>query len=207
VKLMNHRRIALAALTLVALSAARPAAAAKFVADPAHSEVLFKVKHMGISTVTGRFQEFSASFDLDPATGKLGGAEATIKVASISTNVAKRDDHLKSGDFFALDQFPAITFVSKEVTPGQDGHFNMKGDLTIRGVTKPVVLDVTPGGMAEAWGGHIAAFSATTTINRQDFGVSWSKALDNGGLVVANEVRIEISVEARQEQPADASQK
>jgi polyisoprenoid-binding protein YceI len=190
------------ALVLTAMLVAPAAHAVQYSLDTAHSEVLFKVKHMTISTVTGSFKDFEGGFDYDPATGKLSGVKTTIKTASITTNNDRRDQHLRSDDFLNAEAFPAITFVSKEAVTAKTGKFQLKGDLTIRDVTKPVVLDGEfVGAIKDPWGNNRAAFSATTTINRQDYGVKWSKSMDSGGLVASDDVVIQIAVEAVEEKP------
>ena len=192
-------RTTAAAVALVATVLAPAARAAEYQVDPAHSEVLFKVKHMTISTVSGNFGDFAGTFEFDPASRTLQGVDAVIQTASISTNNERRDGHLKSDDFFNAEKYPTITFKSTKVTPGKDGHYDLTGDLTIRDKTRPVTLDAVLGGtVKDMQGKDRAAFTATGKINRQDFGVSWNKSLDNGGLVVSDEVQIQISVEAVQ---------
>ena len=193
--------VAFVAAVTFAIAAAAPAAhAATYDIDRAHSEVNFKVKHMTISTVTGRFDDFDGTFDFDPATSTLKAARVTIRSASITTDNDRRDNHLRSDDFLNAVKYPQITFESTGVTPGKDGHFQVTGNLTIRDVTKPVVLDVDFGGAVhDAMMGDRAAFTATTTINRLDYGVKWNKTLDSGGLMVSNDVQIQIGVEGKQE--------
>lgn len=201
--MMNRTQLALVGLVLAWCAPA--ARAAEYSIDPAHSQILFKVKHLGISTVTGRFERFSGAFDFDPASGKAASAAATIEAASISTNVEKRDEHLKSPDFLSAAEFPTITFASKQVTAIEGGKLKITGDLTMRGVTKPVVLEAELSGtVTDPWGNERAAFAATTTINRQDFGLAWHKALESGGLVAGNEVRIELEIEGIQKQAEKA---
>jgi polyisoprenoid-binding protein YceI len=121
---------------------------------------------------------------------------SVIQVASIDTDDKKRDDHLRGADFFDVEKFPAMTFKSKKVIPGEDGKFQLLGDLTIKGITKEVTFDVEfNGAIKDPWGGTRAGFSAGTSINRQDFGISWNKALDTGGLMVGNTVNITMEVE------------
>lgn len=164
--------------------------------DPAHTMVLFKVKHLGISTVTGQFKEFSGSFDLDP--NDLGSLKvsADIKTASIDTEQPDRDNHLRSPDFLDVEKYPEINFVSTKAERTGENKLKLHGDLTIRGVTKPVVLEGEYGGsVKDLRGNQRAAFTATTTINRKDFGVSWNRVLDTGGVVVSEEVTIVLEVE------------
>ena len=163
--------------------------------DPAHSSLNFTVRHMVISTVHGQFTSFSGEANWDGKDLSAGSITVTADTKSISTDNQKRDDHLRSSDFFAADSFPAITFKSTKVTPAKDGKFTITGDLTIRGVTKPVTFDAEFSGVVDAFGSQRAGFSAEATINRQDFGVSWSKALDSGGLVAGNDVKMTIEME------------
>jgi len=163
--------------------------------DPAHSSVNFSVKHMVISTVRGKFTSFEGEATWNGKDFSAAAVTVTADAKSISTDNQKRDDHLRSSDFFAADSFSTVTFKSTVVSPAQDGKFTLTGDLTIRGVTKPVTFDAELTGTVEAWGSERAGFTAAATINRQDFGVSWSKALDNGGLVVGNDVRITVEME------------
>lgn len=193
--------VLLAVAAAVALSA--PAGAADFVLETSHSEVLFKVRHMGVSNVTGSFAKFEGAYSFDPATKTATKLTASIDAASVSTRNEGRDKHLNSADFFDTANHPKITFVGKEFSPLKGDAFTVKGDLTIRGVTKPVVLDVTyNGSVKDPWGNERTAFTATTKINRKDFGVNWSKPLDNGGLVVSDEVSITIEAEGVPPKPA-----
>jgi polyisoprenoid-binding protein YceI len=172
------------------------AEAAAYVIDPDHSQVLFKVKHMGISTVTGRFDLIEGSYTFDDADISKSSVETTITTASINTNKQKRDDHLKSPDFLDVAKNPTITFKSKEVKKGDGDDFIIVGDLTINGVTKQVELDAEYGGKAQdPMGNERTAFTAETKIDRKDFGITWNKTLDSGGLVVGDDVKIELEVE------------
>lgn len=164
--------------------------------DPDHSEVGFKIRHLTISNVTGNFTQFAGTFQYDPTDVKSSKVQAEITIPSIDTNQKKRDEHLKSPDFFDATKFPVMKFVSKSVEPTGDKSFKATGDLTIRDVTKPVTLDVIYQGAAkDPYGNDRTAFAATTTIDRQDFGLTYNKALEAGGLVVGNEVQISINVE------------
>jgi polyisoprenoid-binding protein YceI len=170
--------------------------AADYQIDPTHSSVTFKVKHLAISSVPGRFGELSGTFSFDPAKIEASKAQATLSVSSINTMDAKRDDHLKSPDFLDASKYPSITFKSNTVEKVSDTAFKAHGDLTIHGVTKPVTLDVTYGGSAkDPWGKERAAFEAKTVINRKDFGLTWNKTIETGGLVVGDEVQITLEIE------------
>jgi len=163
----------------------------KWVLDPTHSEIQFKVKHLMITTVTGYFREFSASAESNG--DDFGDARISFeaKTASIDTNNADRDTHLKSGDFFEADKFPVLKFHSKEIKKSGDGGFKLGGDMTIKDVTKPVTLDVEFGGiMKDPWGNQKAGFSLSGKINRKDWGLNWNAALETGGVLVSDEVRI-----------------
>lgn len=164
--------------------------------DTTHSEVQFKVKHLVIATVTGFFRKFdgsvvSESDDFDGAKVKF-----SIDTASIDTNVADRDAHLKSADFFASEQHPKITFTNGVLTKVNGTAYKLKGDLTIRETTKTVELDVEFGGQAtDPWGNNRAGFEITGKINRKQFGLNWSAVTEAGGVVVADEVKLHINAE------------
>lgn len=196
----NMRRIWMfkTLLALVAGSAivAGAAQADSWKVDPAHSSINFSVKHMVIATVHGKFTSFSGEAVWDGKDLSGGSVTVTAETKSITTDNVDRDKHLRSSDFFAADSFPTITFKSTKVSPAKDGTFALAGDLTIRGVTKPVTFNAELTGTAnDPWGNARAGFTAETTINRQDFGVSWSKALDSGGLVAGNDVKLTIEIE------------
>jgi polyisoprenoid-binding protein YceI len=163
--------------------------------DAAHTEIQFKVKHLGISTVTGKFKEFEGSFDFDPNNLTSLKTKATIKTASIDTANSVRDDHLRSPDFFDAESYPEIKFESTKVEDLGGQKMRVHGELTMRGVTKPIVLEGEFTGAAEFMGTNRAGFTARGKINRKDFGVSWSKLLDSGGLVVSDEVVIVLEIQ------------
>ncbi len=182
-----------AAAVLITVAAAQ---AETWNVDLAHSSLSFTVKHLMVSKVHGNFKDFTGSIEWDGKNLAAGSVQIEAKSASITTDNEKRDNHLKSPDFFAVDSFPTLTFKSTKVTPGTGDAFKLTGDLTIRGITKEVTFDCTFNGTQQTpWGFMAAAFSATTTVNRQDFKVSWSKALDGGGVVVSDDVKIEIELE------------
>lgn len=170
--------------------------AADYAIDPSHSSVGFKVKHLAISSVPGKFGEFKGTFSFDPKNIDASKADAQISVGSINTGEAKRDDHLKSADFLDAAKFQTIAFKTTRVEKVSADQFKAHGDLTLHGVTRPVILDVTYGGSAvDPWGKERAAFLATTKINRKEFGLTWNKVLETGGLVVGDDVQITLEVE------------
>jgi polyisoprenoid-binding protein YceI len=190
------RGIALAVgLLLVTL----PASAGTWNIDGAHSSVQFAVRHMMVSTVRGGFTKVSGTVDLDETDLSKSRIEATIDATTVDTREPKRDAHLKSPDFFDVASNPTITFKSKSVEKTGAG-FKVTGDLTLRGVTKEVVLDVDPLSpqVKDPGGNARTGTTARTKINRKDFGVSWNRALDSGGVVVSDEVAITIDVELLQ---------
>jgi polyisoprenoid-binding protein YceI len=165
--------------------------------DSAHSSAQFTVRHMMISNVRGEFTKLSGSITYDPADPANSSIDATIDAASINTREAQRDAHLKSADFFDVERFPVLTFRSKEVCI-RNGEGNVKGDLTIHGVTKEVVLHVegpTPE-TKDPWGNMRIGATATAKINRKDFGLTYNAALEAGGVLVGEEVKITIDLEA-----------
>lgn len=173
--------------------------AADYTIDAGHSGVMFKVRHLAISSVTGRFEKFSGSFSYDPKNVKASKAEALIEAASINTDQSKRDDHLRNADFFDVEKFPELKFVSKSVKNAKKDRFDIVGDLTLHGVTKSVVLNAEFGGATkDPWGNNRIGFTASTTINRKDFGLTYHKALETGGLVVGEEVKITLEIEGIQ---------
>jgi polyisoprenoid-binding protein YceI len=165
--------------------------------DASHSAAHFAVKHMMVSTVRGDFGKMAGTIEFDGKDVKTIKADATIDVSTVDTRDAKRDAHLKSADFFDVAKFPTITFKSKRAEAAGAGKFKLVGDLTIRGVTKEVTLDVEGPmpAIKDQRGNARTGATATTKINRQDFGVSWNRTLDAGGLVVGDEVSISIDLE------------
>lgn len=164
--------------------------------DAAHSHAGFSVRHLMVSNVRGEFQKLSGTVRFDAARPEATKIEVTIDVASVNTREPKRDDHLRSADFFDVANHPSITFVSRSVRRKDEG-FAVTGDLTIHGVTREVVLDVdelTPE-QKDPWGGTRIGASATTRIKRSDFGMTWNAALEAGGVLVADEVKIYLEVE------------
>lgn len=186
------RNLAHALVAVAALAAPSLAHAAAWDIDPSHSAAGFSVRHMMISNVHGEFGKVAGTVDWD---GKTGAIEATIDASSINTRDEKRDGHLKSPDFFDVAKYPTITFKSQKIT-AKGSKLTVTGDLTIHGVTKPVVLAVEASKeMKDPWGNTRLGATATTKINRKDFGLVWNKALETGGVVVGDEVSISIDLE------------
>ena len=165
--------------------------------DPAHTEVGFSVKHLMISTVRGRFADVRGTIQLAGDDVTQASVEAEIATASIDTRQEQRDTHLRSADFFEVEKYPTITFRSTRVERIKNDRYRIVGDLTIRGVTREVVLEGSDEGRGrDPWGGDRLAFSATTAIDRRDFGLTWNQALETGGVLVSNEIKISIDVQA-----------
>jgi len=182
-----------------AMSGGRPSLAEKWepAGQRACSLIGFSVRHMVISKVRGKFNDFSGTIRFDSRDITKSSVDVSIKVASIDTGNEKRDGHLKGSDFFAAEKYPEITFRSKKIEKGTDGRYLVIGDLTIRGVTREVVIPFSPvARITDPWGKKRLGTEGELTINRQDYGVSWNKALEAGQLMVSNEVKIELSVEA-----------
>jgi polyisoprenoid-binding protein YceI len=180
-----------------ALATEQPFATRTWKIDPVHSVAEFKVKHMMISNVKGRFTGVDGALALDAADVANSRIEASIDAASISTGDAQRDGHLKSADFFHVEKYPALTFRSTHVERRGGGELAVAGDLTIHGVTRNVVF-LVEGPTAPArdpWGNTRIGLSATTRINRKDFGLTWNTALETGGILVGDEVAITLDVQ------------
>lgn len=182
-------------ISAVLIFAAQIAAAATYKIDPVHSQVEFTVDHLVVFKVNGAFNEYQGVIEADSSSKSLTSAEAEIKVASIDTREPKRDDHLLSSDFFDAENHPLMTFKSKRVE-GNGDSITVVGDLTIRGTTKEVALKGSfRGENTDPWGNVRAGFSASTVINRHDYGLSWNKALETGGFVVGDDVTISLEVQ------------
>ncbi len=187
----------LQSLALVSSLIALPALAepSEWTIDASHSRFGFSAPHMVVSEVDGEFQKATGKVLLDESDLTKSTVELTIEVSSINTNNADRDKHLKSGDFFDVDKHPQITFKSTKIKKAGKA-FKVSGDLTIRGVTKPVTLDVELSNpIADPWGKQVRAVKVRGKINRQDFGVAWNKTLDKGGLLVGDQVTLNIKLE------------
>lgn len=164
--------------------------------DPAHTLAEFSVKHMMITTVRGRFGAVSGTVELDEARPEKSKVEVEIDAQSIDTREEKRDGHLRSADFLEVEKHPKITFRSTRVTAKGEDRFEVEGDLTIRGVTKPTVLDVKREGSAKSpWGQEVMGFTADTKLDRREYGLQWNQALETGGVLVGNEVKVHLEVE------------
>jgi polyisoprenoid-binding protein YceI len=164
--------------------------------DPAHSHVGFSVRHMMISKVRGQFERFSGTVELDENDVTRSSVEVQIEAASINTRDSQRDAHLRSADFLNAEQYPYLIFKSKRVEQIDATHGRIIGDLTIRDVTREVVLDVEYAGQSKSpWGTISAGFNARTTINRKDWGLTWNVALETGGVLVGEDITINIEIE------------
>lgn len=173
--------------------------------DPAHSGVHFTVRHMVIAKVRGRFTRWSAKLRIDPADLAKSSVEAEIDAKSIDTGEPDRDTHLRSQDFLHADRFPVLTFRSRHVEVLSADRLRVSGDLTIRDVTREVALAVEYGGLGkDPWGNQRSGFTATTALNRKEYGLTWNQALETGGVLVADRVDIEIEIEAVQQAAAKA---
>ena len=168
--------------------------------DKSHSEAVFQVRHL-ITKVRGRFSDFDGTITFDETDPAKSSVAFTVQTSSIDTNSADRDTHLRSEDFFAVERFPALTFVSTAVAPKSETEFSVEGDLTIRDITKRVTLPVTFLGKAtDPWGNEKIAFETEITINRKDYGLLWNAALETGGFLVGDDVKISVSVQAAAQQ-------
>ena len=171
-------------------------AADEFKIDKAHSSADFKIRHM-MSSVTGRFSQFEGTVSIDRAKPAQSRVEFSIDAASIDTGNANRDKHLRSADFFEVEKFPKITFRSTKVVPTGENRFDVSGNLTMHGVTRQITLPVSFLGFAkDPWGNERAGFEIETTLNRKEYGLNWNKALDQGGMLLADEVKVMIAIEA-----------
>jgi polyisoprenoid-binding protein YceI len=190
-------RIAVTAGLAAALSLPAAAATSTWQIDPAHSAAQFAVKHLAISTVRGAFTSVKGTVQFDDKDITKSSVDVTIDVNSVDTRQPDRDKDLRSDHFFDAEHFPTITFKSKRVEQLSPGKLKITGDLSIRGITKEVVLDVDgpTAPVKDPWGNQRMAINASTKINRQDFGVKWNQTMDNGGVVVGDEVSITIDAE------------
>jgi polyisoprenoid-binding protein YceI len=196
---MGHSlaRIAVTAGLAAVLSVPAPAAGSAWQIDPAHSAAQFSIKHLAISTVRGGFSKVKGTVSLDDKDVSKSGVDVTIDASSVDTREPKRDEDLRSDKFFDVAKYPTIAFKSTKVEQLAPGKLKVTGDLTMHGVTKEVVLEVEgpTAPIKDPWGNQRAAVTATTKINRQDFGVKWNKTLDNGGMMLGDEVAVTLDVE------------
>jgi polyisoprenoid-binding protein YceI len=191
------KRLLASISTIIALSLPVLASAATWNIDPDHSSVGFKVRHLMVSNVRGSFDKHTGVVDINDKDITKSKVQVTIDTASINTNVQKRDEHLRSADFFDVAKYPTMTFVSKKVAKDGKGKLKVTGDLTLHGITKEVVLNVE-GPTKESkdpWGNIRSGATASTKINRKDFGLVWNKALETGGVAVGEEVAINLEIE------------
>jgi polyisoprenoid-binding protein YceI len=191
-----RRAFAIVLLATVAVGSAA-AAESTWEIDPAHSSVQFSVRHMMVSNVRGEFRKVSGTVQGDETDPTKAKVEATIDTTSIDTRNEKRDSHLKSADFLDTEKFPTMTFKSKKIEKTGDHHYRVTGDLTLHGVTREVTLDVEgPSAVVKDPMGNVrVGATATAKLNRQDFGISWSKSLDGGGVMVGDDIDVTIDVE------------
>ena len=189
------KRIIFAAVLVLTIPYA--AVASTWNIDPDHSNFGFKIKHLMVSNVKGNFEKYSGVVDINEMDITKSKVEVTIDMNSVNTNVKKRDDHLRSADFFDVAKYPTMTFVSKKVTVASPDNLKVTGDLTLHGVTKEVVLDLEgpTGESKDPWGNIRKGATATTKINRKDFGLTWNQALETGGVLVGDEVELTLEVE------------
>jgi polyisoprenoid-binding protein YceI len=165
--------------------------------DPSHSAIAFSVRHMVVSKTRGRFNKWSGQLRFDAGNPSASSVEVDIDPASLDTGDTQRDAHLRSADFFDVEKYPTASFRSSKVEVAGEGRYLVTGNLTVHGITQPVVLDVSyEGSGKDPWGGERAGFSATTTIDRKHFGLEWNKALETGGLLVGEKVELNLEIEA-----------
>jgi polyisoprenoid-binding protein YceI len=174
--------------------------------DSSHSGIQFTVRHLVIAKVRGKFSRWTGVVEAPDGDFSRGSLDVVIDATSIDTGVADRDAHLRSADFFDVERYPELTFKSSGVTQAGADRLRVNGALTIKGVTRDVVLDVEVLGQAkDPWGNERAAFSATTSVNRQEFGLTWNQALETGGVVVGDRIDIAIDIEAVRQAAAQAA--
>jgi len=195
------RRSAVFAL-VAGLSASAALAADTYVVDKAHSEATFQVRHI-VTRVRGKFTDFTGTIQVDPAKPEASSVELTVKTASVDTGEPKRDDHLRSPDFFEAAKFPEMTFKSTRVKSVDKDRYEVTGTFTLRGISKELTLPVTFLGFAkDPWGNEKAGFETSVTLNRKDFGMLWNKTLDAGGVFLGDEVYVTVNIEANKQKAA-----
>ncbi len=199
---MTRKLFAAAVLTTLA---ALPMQAESYKIDPSHSEVGFTIRHM-VSNVRGRFNDFQGTVDMDPKAPQKGSVEFSVKTTSIDTGSADRDKHLRTADFFDVEKYPEITFKSDSVKPAGKNKYNVTGTLTMHGVSKKVTLPVTYLGEGkDPWGKTLAGFETSTKLDRKEYGIVWNKAIDNGGVLLGDDVTVSINLETVKAAPAAAA--
>jgi polyisoprenoid-binding protein YceI len=199
------RALVLAASLTVMLAGLAFAEVSQFKFDPNHSEAKFSIRHF-FTNVEGRFNTMSGTIQFDDKNWADSSVEATIDANSISTNNSRRDDDLRGDNFFDVANYPTITFKSTKVTKGEGNAFTIEGDLTMRGVTKKVTLDATFLGVGEFGRmGTKAGFTATTKLNRQDYGIKWNRTFDNGSVMLGDDVAVTLNIEANKVTPDAAA--
>ncbi len=198
-----RNNITKALLTVAIMALPALAEATPWTIDADHSNVGFSVSHLMVSHVKGNFNKYTGVVDLNDKDITKSNVNVSIDAASINTNVQKRDEHLRSADFFDVAKYPTLTFVSKKWARAAKGALKVTGDLTIHGVTREVVLNVAPFSKEskDPWGNFRRGTSATTTINRKDYGLVWNQALETGGVAVGEDVNISLEVEMVKSQP------
>lgn len=202
---MNRILTAAVLTAAVVLPAAPPAQAAEaYTVDKGHSEVSFQVRHL-VTNVRGRFTDFEGKIDLDPANLEQSSVDFKIKAASIDTDLPDRDQHLRGADFFEAEKYPEITFKSESVKAAGKDRYDVTGTFTMHGVSREITLPVTFLGTAkDPWGGIRAGFETEATLDRKDYGIVWNKALDAGGALLGDDVKVAINLEAVKAQPKAA---
>ncbi len=192
----------LAVLALIALPLlAQDAAPESWAVDKTHSTATFKIRHF-TSNVVGQFRDFEGTIAIDRANPAKSSVEFTIQAKSIDTGAERRDNHLRSADFFDVEKFPTITFKSTSVTPKSKTSYDVTGDLTMHGVTKKVTLPVNFLGFMKHPRGEKAGFEIETTLDRKDYGIVWNRALDDGGFMLSDDVKVSINLEVDRKMPA-----
>ena len=198
---MNRKLFA--TFALAALAAVPSFAADTYAVDASHSEVSFQIRHL-VTNVRGRFNDFNGTINLDPANLEKSSVEFRVKAASIDTAHADRDKHLRAEDFFHAGKYPEITFKSTSIKKTGKDAYAVTGDFTMRGVTRRITLPVTYLGTArDPWGNDKAGFETAATLDRKDYGIVWNAAVDNGGVILGDDVKIAINLEANKAKPED----
>ncbi len=191
-----YRKMAFRSLVIGILVSASAFAGDKYAIDPVHSSVGFSIRHLLISNVKGDFNEFSGTIEFDEADITKSSVDVVIKTASIDTDNVNRDQHLASADFFDAEKFPEITFKSSKIEKSENG-LTMTGLLTMHGVTKEIIIPFEfIGKVKDPMNNEVVGFEGKTTLDRKEFGITWNKTLDEGGLALGNEVKIELNIEA-----------